>query len=945
MRDSSNLSRRSFLKQCVIGGITVYSAPLLFGSDKFKEYTSSKVLQNDWKGDLLQPKFRIDAIAKVTGEKIYSRDYRAQDLKGWPQKQSYSFILRVTKANRVFEGIDLSSLDKDLQPKVIITAKTLKKDKLEFPHFFGENILLEQGTLPDYEGQEVAMFIYDDFISYKRAKSQVQFNDKIIQYSKEIHELSSASKAPYATWRIVREEGLINDNFSVLQNGLLWPTLVNNKPTWPKNGNENGNALEKATFYSNKMKKDMEEDDNLHVIDKTFTTQSIDPAMLEPEAFNGWFDRDEKTMHLVICSQSPADFYLQAGEMLASSDIGKDVKNLIVHSPYIGGGFGGKDHTPFPYYGLITLLYSKNPVSLSNDRYEQFQAGIKRHPFIMKNKLAFNKKTKKIHALTSDMTVDGGGRLNFSSSVTMVGLSGMQSIYYIPRNDLVGSVYPSAMPTSGSMRGYGTLQSMSSMEMMMNEAASDLKIDPIELRKINVFKAGDKNTQGAIPNGDYRYLEMLKLAQKHPIWINRDTKKVQYEKENLGKKYGVGFGIVTKDYGTGAAAPATSVEITPEGEIKLKIVYMEMGPGTDTSQATLVSKYLGTMADEVILGEIKAFDVLEQIETHNPYFISQKEQDKMQKNPLWTPVIHMASAASMSSYYQTHTTEICAQMILKHGLYPAAVEIWKNKHFNNEHAQANFKDYTSASWKDGKLSASGYPPLSLKTLAKKAHEMGLLTGVVSHAFNRWAWARATFDINGIEEDLQIDGLALKFGRSNLKHARSKQDENGFALEKRKTISYPKTSLNRAMVTYLAPCATLVELSISQGSGEVEILNTHTWLDAGTVIVEKLVEGQIQGGLTMGVGHALYESLPQGQDGAGNGTWNFNRYNVPLAKNIGVWNMNYTILPALGKTDPAKGIAEVVMIPVVSSIVEGINHAIDKRFYHLPVTPEDIMKEI
>ena len=97
-----------------------------------------------------------------------------------------------------------------------------------------------------------------------------------------------------------------------------------------------------------------------------------------------------------------------------------------------------------------------------------------------------------------------------------------------------------------------------------------------------------------------------------------------------------------------------------------------------------------------------------------------------------------------------------------------------------------------------------------------------------------------------------------------------------------------------MVTYLAPCATLVELSVSQGSGEVEILNTHTWLEPGKVLVKELVEGQLEGGLTMGIGHALYESLPLGENGAGNGTLNFNRYKVPLAKDIGVWNMKVMV---------------------------------------------------
>ncbi|NQY94385.1 MAG: xanthine dehydrogenase family protein molybdopterin-binding subunit [Campylobacteraceae bacterium] len=941
MGNSTNLSLRGFLKQCVVGGIAIYSAPLLFGSDKFKTYSNSKLLQSDWKGDLVKPKFRFDAIAKVTGEKIYGRDYRSKDVEGWPDQQSYAFIIRVTKANRVFEGIDLSSLSNKMKPSVIITADTLKKDEVNFPPFFGKEMLLAIGKVPDYEGQEVAILIFDDFISYKLAKNNLQFNDKVIKYSNTIHPLTSVSKAPYSTWRIVREEGFLKDKYSPLKDGLIFPNNENNKPVWPKKGDENGDTLQKAIHYSNKLHADIENED-WYVVDKTFTTQSIEPAMLEAEAFNGWFDRKTKTMHLVICSQSPADFYTQAGEMLSHSPLGQAVKNLVVHSPYLGGGFGAKDHTPFPYFGLITLLYSNNPISLANNRFEQFQAGIKRHPFVMKNKLAFDKTTKKIKGLITDTTVDGGGRINFSSSVTMVGLSAMQSIYYIPRNDLLGSVYPSAMPIAGSMRGYGTLQTMASMEMMMNEAALDLKVDPIELRRINVFKAGNKNTQGAIPNGDYRYLEMLNMAEKHSLWKNRHSTKLQYEKENTDKRYGVGFSIATKDYGTGAAAPTSSVEITENGEIIIKLGYVEMGPGTNTSQGALVSKYLGSLADEVILGEVKAFEVMKQVDTDSPYMISQDKQDKMSKNPQWTPVVHMASAASMSAYFQTHTTDICAKLILKYGLYPAAVEIWKTKYFNNAYANANFGDFNSASWTNGKLSADGFPPIDLKTLAKKAHEMGLLTGVMVHAFNRWAWASATFDIAGVEEDLLIDGLALKYGNSSKS---KKKEANDFSLVNRKKVIYPKTALNNAMVTYLAPCATLVELSISKKSGEVEILNTHTWLEPGTVLVKDLVEGQIQGGLAMGVGHALYESLPQGEGGAGNGTWNFSSYHLPRAKDVGVWNMNYTLLHPLSKSDPSKGIGEVVMIPVVSSIVEAIHHAIDKRFYHLPVTPADIKKEI
>ena len=42
--------------------------------------------------------FRSDALAKVTGEKIFSRDFRARDLPGWPSEQSHAFLIHATQA-------------------------------------------------------------------------------------------------------------------------------------------------------------------------------------------------------------------------------------------------------------------------------------------------------------------------------------------------------------------------------------------------------------------------------------------------------------------------------------------------------------------------------------------------------------------------------------------------------------------------------------------------------------------------------------------------------------------------------------------------------------------------------------------------------------------------------------------------------------------------------
>lgn len=941
-----DLSRRSFIKQCVVGGVAVYSAPMLFNAGKANAAMVSDELMEQWKG-AGKPKFRLDGIAKVTGQKIYGRDYRAMDMDGWPDTQHYGFILRANKADHRFEGIDLSAIPENAKPSQIITAATLKNAGIKLPGFFGDKMLLAKGQTPDYLGHAVALLIFNNFASFKAAKTRLQFSDSAVIYGEKTP-LTSESKDPLASWRIVRSEGENGangvDNYSTLSDGLFFPDYVDHQPVWPTEGDKSGSTGQRAIYYADQMAKQMDEED-WFIFEQDYQTQSIEPMMMEPEAFNGWFDRASGTLHTVLTIQSPHDFYLQAGEMIEHSQYKDQITKLVVHSPFIGGGFGAKDHSIFPYYGLMASLLTDKPVHIANDRFEQFQSGLKRHPFKMHHKLAIDKKTLKFKALISDMVIDGGGRLNFTGSVTMVGASALQGVYYLPQNDITAVAHPSQNPDCGSMRGYGTLQSMSSMEMMVNESAEKLNVDPFKLRLANIMQPGYRNTQGAIPNGALRYQEMLELAQKHDIWVNRQQKKQQFEANNPGKKYGVGFGIVTKDYGTGANAPSTQVSITKEGKIVIRLASMEMGTGTDTSQGTLVQQYLGNMADEVFLGEVTLWDVMKLKETDSPYFISQDKQDEMQKDPRWTPVIAMASSASQSSYFQSHTTSIAAKIVFEQGLWPAAIEIWRTQFFNNDHAPADFTDVNNAHWVDGKLTAAGYPPLSIDILAHKAHTMGLVTGVMVHAFNRWSWAESEFVIEGKSSKLAIDALALQYGSGASNSKQALMGKSGYHLLDRTRVNYPNTSMNHAMVTYYAPCATMCEIAVQEGSGEVEVLATHTWLECGRVIVEKLVEGQIEGGLVMGLGHVLHEYLPLGEEGAGNGTWNLNRYQVPLAKHVGVWNLTHTILPPLSESDPTKGMAEVVMIPIVPAIVEAVYQAIGTRFYHLPISKKEIKKAL
>ena len=88
---------------------------------------------------------------------------------------------------------------------------------------------------------------------------------------------------------------------------------------------------------------------------------------------------------------------------------------------------------------------------------------------------------------------------------------------------------------------------------------------------------------------------------------------------------------------------------------------------------------------------------------------------------------------------------------------------------------------------------------------------------------------------------------------------------------------------------------------------------------------------------MGVGYALLELLPLYEGGPGNGQWNLGQYLVARGSDLPLDDLEIEVLPPLTPDEPPKGMAEVVMIPVVAALLNAIFDATGHRFRSLPVT--------
>lgn len=139
---------------------------------------------------------------------------------------------------------------------------------------------------------------------------------------------------------------------------------------------------------------------------------------------------------------------------------------------------------------------------------------------------------------------------------------------------------------------------------------------------------------------------------------------------------------------------------------------------------------------------------------------------------------------------------------------------------------------------------------------------------------------------------------------------------------------------------------VAEVEVDTKTGEVEILRIVAVHDCGRAINPLLTEGQVQGGVVMGVGQALLEDIWE-DDATGHVINNsFTDYLVPTAVDS-PGQIEIHLLEEDFEKGPfgAKGIGEPTALPTAPAIMNAIYDAIGVRIYDLPATPEKILRKL
>src|SRR5882724_7908189 len=295
---------------------------------------------------------RIDGVVKVTGAKLYASDFRAADLPGWPANTSHALLVRAADASHVYAGLDLARLTGALKPSVVVTAADLARIGTRVPQFFTGDLFCPVGRTPIYLGQPVALLIFEEFEAFDQARLKLR-DDGFVKFAEETGPVVMPDYGAYRFTRVAGPTPEAPDVYSPVLAGWVSPGKFQNaeRPIWTPLAIGQGAPYAKGATYGEQIRAEHAAPiPNPLIIDSEFETQSVDPLFLEPESGLGWYDAEAKNLELVLGVQSPYEAAEALAYMLGEARAPFKPAHINTLFAYMGGGFGGRDHTPFPFY-------------------------------------------------------------------------------------------------------------------------------------------------------------------------------------------------------------------------------------------------------------------------------------------------------------------------------------------------------------------------------------------------------------------------------------------------------------------------------------------------------------------------------------------------------------------------------------------------------------------
>jgi carbon-monoxide dehydrogenase large subunit len=336
-----------------------------------------------------------------------------------------------------------------------------------------------------------------------------------------------------------------------------------------------------------------------HVTRLDFVVTRVAAAPLEPRAAVGEYDRRSARYTLHTGIQAPHGLRTLLAERIFR--VPQSAVRVITSD--VGGSFGMRSGI---YPELVLVLWAAKrlgrPVKWTSDRREGFVSDEHGRDNVSSAELALDANGKFL-ALRVALMVDIGAYLTpRSAGPATNNVGGVAGVYTTPAIHLTSTgVYTNTTPT-GPYRGAGRPEATYAIERVIDVAARELRIDPVELRRRNLiqpsampFKTGLVFTYDC---GDFgRVMDMALALADHGNFEKRRA-----EARQRGKLLGLGIANPIEVAGgpyTGVNPDTAEMRVNPDGSVSLFAGSTSMGQGNETAFTQIVSDRLGLPPERI----------------------------------------------------------------------------------------------------------------------------------------------------------------------------------------------------------------------------------------------------------------------------------------------------------------------------------------------------------
>jgi CO/xanthine dehydrogenase Mo-binding subunit len=271
-----------------------------------------------------------------------------------------------------------------------------------------------------------------------------------------------------------------------------------------------------------------------------------------------------------------------------------------------GGAFGGKEDYPSTLASHAALLAMKcgHPVKMVYDRMEDLAATTKRHPARTRHRTALDKNGKLL-AMDIDFATDGGAYATLSSTVLSRGTLHAPGPYSCPNIRIRSSAWATNTVPYGAFRGFGAPQAIFAVERHMDEIASVLGMDSVELRRKNFLHEGDTTATEQLMREPIMMDQLLdRILRESDYYARRE----RFARENPNSAVKRGLGIAAFYHGSGFTGSGERIlnslagmDVTPDGKVRVLVSNTEFGQGTNTVLTQVAAEAIGIDYEDIIM--------------------------------------------------------------------------------------------------------------------------------------------------------------------------------------------------------------------------------------------------------------------------------------------------------------------------------------------------------